>query len=196
MGNYASMRWEFHTAKTTVEELLCFDIDEMVKRKFIRWQRGCKHTLSWLDNCGNVLFSLHYDCYAFHPESAHINLKYDSIHGQHDYDVKLSHTVPHFGGVRIWVHCPNCQKRCRKLYLCQESLSFICRGCGNFAYESQQMRPFNRIVKRMYGIAGRLGDGGSLHPPPKPKGMPWLTYDKLSCELAKQDMRARALFGE
>lgn len=52
--------------------------------------------------------------------------------------VSLSATELHFGGVRWWFICPDCQCRTAYLYLPQNAHHFSCRNCHNLSYESTQ----------------------------------------------------------
>jgi hypothetical protein len=51
---------------------------------------------------------------------------------------RLEITHPHFGGVRWWFSCPQCAKRCKKLYLPPGQWEIACRSCHNLTYRSTQ----------------------------------------------------------
>jgi hypothetical protein len=51
---------------------------------------------------------------------------------------RLETTEPHFGGVRWWFSCPQCGKRCKKLYLPPGQWEIGCRLCHNLTYRSAQ----------------------------------------------------------
>jgi len=51
--------------------------------------------------------------------------------------IDFTTTVPHYGGVRYWLVCPNCDQRAGKLYAQDESSTFACRSCLRLAYHSE-----------------------------------------------------------
>jgi hypothetical protein len=51
---------------------------------------------------------------------------------------RLEITHPHFGGVRWWFSCPQCAKRCKKLYLPPGQWEVGCRLCHRLTYRSTQ----------------------------------------------------------
>lgn len=50
--------------------------------------------------------------------------------------VRLESLPLHFGGLRWWFHCPQCERRCAKLHLRE---FFACRVCQGLAYQSQRL---------------------------------------------------------
>ncbi len=57
----------------------------------------------------------------------------------------------HFGGVRYWFICPNCDKRVGKLFKPKSERAFWCRHCYNLTYKSTQTHNHrvNLLVKRL-----------------------------------------------
>jgi hypothetical protein len=51
--------------------------------------------------------------------------------------VKLVQTMPSFGGSRPWFECPECGRRCKKLYILETRPAFGCRACHNLIYRLQ-----------------------------------------------------------
>lgn len=92
--------------------------------------------------------------------------------------IALTHTTPHFGGTRRWFVCPNCGRRCGKLF---GGSRFYCRKCWGLAYESQRENRANRLLRRAQKLRDRLGGSLSMDDPfpEKPKGMHWSTYQRL-----------------
>ena len=92
--------------------------------------------------------------------------------------IPFSTTRTNFGGVRKWLLCPSCSRRCRILY---GGSRFRCRRCYRLKYESQYEPPFGRAANRVHKFRARLGHSGSLDDPfpRKPKGMHWKTYRRL-----------------
>jgi len=61
--------------------------------------------------------------------------------GQRTYaSIKLTTTIPHFGGVRYWYVCPQCRRRVRKLYTTDADRVYACRHCWGLAYECQHRK--------------------------------------------------------
>ena len=75
------------------------------------------------------------------PTSGKLGLRYgfgsDPGHPE-VYDVAVATTRPHFGGLRWWLICPQCGRRCGKLYLPSGARRFACRLCHNLTYTSSQ----------------------------------------------------------
>jgi len=88
----------------------------------------------------------------------------------------------HLGGQRHWFTCPRCSKRVAVLYA--PGRYFACRGCGGLGYPTQKEGAGDRASSRADKLrkllgwqAGILnGNGG------KPKGMHWVTYQRLKAE--------------
>jgi hypothetical protein len=48
--------------------------------------------------------------------------------------VRLTKTRPYFGSERIWLSCPECQRRCGKLYAPESRPVLACRKCHDLVY--------------------------------------------------------------
>lgn len=81
-----------------------------------------------------------------------------------------------YGGFYRFFHCPQCDKRMRKLY-CVEG-KFLCRKCACLGYYSQRLRPseraFNMAIKCQEKLQTR---GGSLTK--RPPHMKTYTFHQL-----------------
>ncbi|WP_417495615.1 hypothetical protein [Maricaulis sp.] len=98
----------------------------------------------------------------------------------------------HFGGERVWWLCPNCQRRCLKLY--GWGGRHACRACQHIGYATQQEKHRDRIQSRANRVRKKLGgEPGVESFPRKPKGMHWRTYERYCDELEAAD---RAFFRE
>lgn len=92
--------------------------------------------------------------------------------------IALTTTRPHFGGKRRWFVCPNCGRRCSKVYL---RSSFVCRTCAKAVYPSQYAylrvagEAKAKTARSRLGIQANFG----IVDAQKPKGMHWKTYQKL-----------------
>ena len=98
------------------------------------------------------------------------------------YNIRLSHTPCHYGGVRFWLLCPvhSCSKRCSKLYFKNGALA--CRNCHKLNYASQQWNKSDIPLLRVLRVRNRLGWSHDLTTTPihqKPKNMQYKTFKRL-----------------
>jgi len=101
----------------------------------------------------------------------------------YEYPVLLDRTSCHFGGERVWFHCPvfGCGRRVAILY---GGVIFACRHCHHLGYSSQRENIFERKARRAEKIRAKLGwEPGILEGDgAKPIGMRWRTFERLSAE--------------
>jgi hypothetical protein len=92
--------------------------------------------------------------------------------------VALTRIRQHLGGERIWLVCPDCQRRCGALYYSER---FRCRRCVDLRYPSQHEPLHERLLYRAKDVRARLGGSGSMTEPfpERPKGMRQATYERL-----------------
>lgn len=103
-----------------------------------------------------------------------------------------------FGGARPFFVCPgvvngrHCGRRVVKLYL--RGRYFLCRHCNRLGYQSQLEHTCGRALQRANCIRVKLGGApGMASPfPPKPKGMHWLTYERLERQVWEAEAVADA----
>lgn len=121
-------------------------------------------------------------------ESRSVNLIYRSRAGRdewvdQDYSVWLDWTPCKLGGERPWFRCParGCGQRVAILF---GGRIFACRKCYKLAYLSQRETWDDRAARRADRIRDKLGwRRGILNGPgPKPKGMHWRTFERLTAE--------------
>ena len=86
--------------------------------------------------------------------------------------VELSYTEPHFGGKRLWFHCPHCGRRVAVLY-CSEVVA--CRKCLHLSYRTESEDAIDRLRSKAAKIKVRLGGD----PYQRPKRMHRNTFDRL-----------------
>jgi hypothetical protein len=92
--------------------------------------------------------------------------------------VYLESTRMYFGGRRLWFRCPRCDGRCRVLY---GTWRIACRRCHRLRYLSQRETRSGRANLGMMKIVKRLDPEATCNElPPKPKGIHWSTYDRLT----------------
>lgn len=112
--------------------------------------------------------------------------------GMRQWPVDIATTALHFGGHRRWLCCPDCGARRLALYVNGKHLA--CRICLGLRYESQHDNKRQRAFRAADRVRGALGwKPGILTPVgPKPWGMHWSTFQRLTDEL---DARTDALLG-
>ena len=71
----------------------------------------------------------------------------------------LERTHCHFGGSRWWWRCPNCSRRCARLFIVTGGLG--CLSCLRMAHRSQRMSPIDRSWRRTAKAEQALGLDGS-----------------------------------
>jgi hypothetical protein len=95
--------------------------------------------------------------------------------------LRIAWTPCRFGGRRPWFVCPvaACGRRCTKIYL--DRGVFACRECHQLAYASQREPVRQRGLHKARKIRASLGGGANVFEefPDRPKGMHWVTYERL-----------------
>ena len=98
--------------------------------------------------------------------------------------IQVSWTRCHYGGVRPYLHCPDCHRRVWRLFRALHG--YACRTCcGSPVYESQRRSAKGRKYLRAYRLRQRLGGSRPvLDPiPPRPARMQRRVYERLCAEL-------------
>lgn len=76
--------------------------------------------------------------------------------------VGVEWTRCHFGGERPWLICPGCGRRAAVLFDLGDDEGFVCRLCGNLAYQTENATRTGRKILRAKRLRVRLGGSGSL----------------------------------
>jgi hypothetical protein len=99
--------------------------------------------------------------------------------------VGLSRTACHYGGKRVWFHCPRCDRRAAILHYAGPE--FLCRICLRLTYASQSESEGDRRMRRARRVRDKVGGQDDLTRPfpDKPKGMHRSTYAKLRAKDAQ-----------
>lgn len=104
---------------------------------------------------------------------------------------RLSSTPQPTGGLRWWMHCPRCDRRCAKLY---GSGAFACRVCRALLYRSQLSDRIDRWLDRQELWLRRAGGMAGAEVHHKPPRMHWRTFDaRLDRAGATRDAGIRCL---
>ena len=100
-----------------------------------------------------------------------------------EHSVRLDWTNCSFGGRRAWFICPaqGCGRRVAILY---SGGIFACRHCYKLAYACQRENSGDRAIRRADSIRKQLGWSAGIANPngDKPKGMRWVTFERLTAK--------------
>lgn len=91
-----------------------------------------------------------------------------------DYPVWIERTPCRYGGSRPWFTCPRCHSRRAVLYGVASDGRFGCRRCMRLGYTSECEGILDRLHRKQRKLESRLVDDWQ-----KPKGMRWITYDRI-----------------
>jgi hypothetical protein len=161
-----------------------------------RWQRGgllCperQFMWQWLRD-GHVIASIRVRTELHCVWLSYCHRRSDEPWKDEAYSIHIEWTPCNYGGTRAWFRCPvrGCGRRVAILY---ENGIFACRTCHQLVYESQRMPAHDRALRKVQAIRVKLGGSGSMADffPPKPKGMHYRTYERLSMEAETADTRS------
>lgn len=96
--------------------------------------------------------------------------------------VGIDRTPCHLGGARAWFVCPDCGRRAGVLFLV--GACFTCRRCGDVCYRTQRLGPHERTERALRKAKAKLNRDGS-----RPKGMKWMTFERLRAAVHAADER-------
>ena len=69
--------------------------------------------------------------------------------------IEIVKTSCNFGGSRSWLKCPDCGRRCRKIYSPPSQTYFRCKNCYDLFYQSQESNVYDswlRKIAKMHGL--------------------------------------------
>lgn len=142
MGGRGSGAWQSYSAKETVEACLTLDLSSLGVGILITWDAHTSGTLQ----IGRARMN-------YTLANNILDLAY-TIAGQPvRCAIAICTTRPHFGGRRLWWHCPQCDRRCRKLYLASGEKTYMCHVCADLTYLSTRQRVGNRRAVLAWRIA-------------------------------------------
>ncbi len=113
----------------------------------------------------------------------------------------LETTPCHYGGERWWLRCRACGERVAVVYVARTDHRFVCRHCARLAYRSTRIGELDRIDRRRFRLARRLGylpsyPRETIHwrHLPRPARMREATYQRLVDEGRALEQRASELW--
>lgn len=171
--------------KNVVEGYLCVDVRRFFREVFLT----PGNIFTWRRMCGNEIL----DEVAVLVQAESLILYYKN----RPQLIALTTSECHLGGRRYWFRC-GCGKRVAILYAGDSC--FACRHCLNLNYKTQHLEPHERLAKKAHGIRDSLYWPRGFHNGtcPKPKGMHWRTFKRLSVKaenaVEQCNIAARARF--
>jgi len=183
MGGYGSGQ---RYGGPTADESRRIDIAWMIRKRFAIPGAILSGTLSWSrgdEPAGNISYTAD----MFDPQHAALVLKYTITESSEKRDytqrIRLSYTVPQYGGKRWWMHCPVNGQRVGKLYMPLNAEAFASRTAWRLGYQSQRVAKRDAVFERLFRLQKKLGcPQGWEMPIRRPKGMHRRTYARLEEE--------------
>lgn len=191
MGGFRSGNWYRYSTKDTVAGRTSLDVLRWAREGYLSAGRWFSWQWTWGDGNKSSI--------SVRVESAwSIRLIYrirswgEEEWSDVDYSVGLERTPCHFGGERVWFRCPGrgCGRRVAKLY--SVGRYYVCRHCGDLAYDSQREDANSRALSRANRLRLKIDPDSYLTDtiPQKPKGMHWRTYERLTRAAIAADRQA------
>lgn len=190
MGGYGSGGHRWGRKRVTVEA--CYRFDARQLRKLLNAAPGAHLSASWgwSDKRGETAQALA-DYRAGDP---FLTLRITRDGATETQKIAISFSPCHFGGRRVWLHCPRCARRVFRLYLYTHFFAgekrlnwFWCRACmgGGLSYCLRNTKdPLTIGQERAQRAQRKLKDTAHLWDflPDKPRGMRWRTYARLAAQ--------------
>lgn len=182
MGGWYSGRRD---GRPTVDDGKTIDLALLLRNGWMR--DGCKgwgRRLSW--SCrGEPAGNISYDFDMLDPDAASMTLRFTVTRTStgdskdHVQTVRLSCTVPRFGGRRWWMHCPVTGARVGKLHVPAGGDIFASRKAWRMGYRSQRLTSRDKPFERLFALQAKLGcyqgwEAGIR----RPKGMWRRTFER------------------
>lgn len=162
--------------KITTEGLPFIDIRQLQRQGYIR---------PYVDGTMTWTIGISTRCsigYRIFDDVLQLTYRHRSTNGSMvhaEQQLSLEWTSCNYGGSRVWVHCPGCDRRVAILYYYGKG--FYCRHCHQLTYASQQEGKEARLMRKARKIRERLDASENLFYPivDKPKYMHQSTFDRL-----------------
>lgn len=177
--------------KPLVEDCLTIDLVQLMRLGPLEDGMAGHGGLEWsLD--GQGIGSIKFRLDLRKSEAARLTIAYaiTSADGQRktvSQRVRLTATVPQFGGRRWWMLCPVTGARVRCLHLPPGGERFASRKAWGLSYRTERLGQFDKPFQRLFRHQRRLGMQGWGAMPARPKGMWQRTWRLHLGELAALD---------
>ena len=191
MGGFGSGR---KCGQPIVEAGPVLDLAWMLRTGLATLGANVTGTLTWTCRSERVTV-VGYTAFMAVPGSERLELSF--VNGPNRQTVRLSITVPNFGGKRWWIICPILGSHVNKLYLPRGKVWFASRNVYNLHYRSERVTKQQRALDRLFGLQVKLGctKGLGVPPPARPKGMWQRTYERQLDRYQQLETAAVESFG-
>ncbi len=181
MGSWNSGRTGGRPVK---EDGLTIDLAMLLRKGWMK--EGCRswaHRLTWTRG-HNWSSSISYDYDLIDPDHASMTLTYRQNRSGGEWEdrkqhIRLTYTVPPYGGRRWWMICPVRGERVGKLYLPNGGDIFAGRKAWRLGYRSQRVASRDKVFERLFALQSKLdGETGWEAGLWRPKGMWHRTFER------------------
>lgn len=198
MGGWGSGR---QNGKPLAEEAKRIDVNWMLRKGLLKPGASGRGSLSW--NCGgDPAGNISYTYDMIDPDKAEMVLCFtvtrrgEASGTDHVQTIRLSYTLPTYGGRRWWMHCPYTGRRAAKLYCPAGASTFACRHAYGIAHRSQRRPADFRPFDALFALQRRLGcTEGWEQFIRRPKSMWQRTYDRIERRYWQLDAECGAVMG-
>jgi hypothetical protein len=150
-----------HRSKRQCSGLIAIDSFKLFKNK------------AGIESCLNKVA---YEIPRYDLQAILLSDRYQVTYNQGAYEIPIEKQPSNYGGYRYFLHCPQCDRRMRKLY-CNAG-KFLCRKCLNLCYYTQILKPSSRNFMMACSIEKILNEkGGDLTR--KPTWMKQVAFERL-----------------
>lgn len=158
MGGYGSGRTG---GRPTVEDGLTVNLPLMLRKGWIRDGSASAGNLNWSRN-GQSFSNIGYSYSLVDPDDAWLKLIYTrrrQSDGRCDVEqfIRLTATLPNYGGRRWWMVCPFIGKRVTKLHMPSGGDKFASREAWRLGYRSQRVAGRDRAFEKLFRLQRKLG---------------------------------------
>lgn len=160
--------------KQAIECVPRIDIRDLANNVLVELGSACD--LNWHSSNGEFITTVT-------VENTEVGLEVhfrDGLGGTRQRQHVLFSRIPcHYGGYRVLLLCPSCEKRVVALY--RVGMRFTCRHCNDLTYVARRRRRPHRMLERAQQLREELGGSRNLLLPfpGKPKNMHWATYRRM-----------------
>ena len=179
MGGFGSGRQD---GRLKADSCLRIDIGVLVREGAVREGYRTTGQLQWTHK-ERVIVGISFEADATDCDNAMLKLNYrymkDESAESHEQIISLVYTLPHYGGKRWWMICPDQYVRVGKLYKPPRADRFASRHTWRLGYQSQREPPRYRPLETLFRLQRKLnspiGFDKCLR---RPKGMWHRTYER------------------
>ena len=185
MGGPGSGSWQRWDTRRMIDSVDCLDVRVLSRQGALR--EGVHAVITWRQG-QQAESSISFSCLRHE-----IVLEYRTRIGSEAWypvrqEIALEWLPQSLGGRRVWLRCPDCQRRAALVYRSGRR-GYVCRLCTGLPYKCESEVLEDRLCRRIRKLRKRVGvangdEEQSLWHYPKPKYMHQSTYEHI-CVLAE-----------